>query len=279
MRKLTVAALALVFALLLAAPAFAADGETIPHGGYSTLTDSCLQCHDMHEAAGDYVLMREETITKVCATCHTLYNEPPTGAYIPPYSGAKAGEVPNLEAYKVPIAEAMTHEGHRLGLGSDTYTFADGQTGDGSYIPGGTQALTAIQYLGYPDTVSALEFEATNGLNCASCHTPHGTFGNMAPLGFSTKLLSSRPNHGDPVTGLVDWINDGGKWCSACHDLRAPDPDAGIHNHPDYACLTCHNDNIDDPTDDFPHTSNVPNLLFLEPDELCLQCHVAGLLP
>lgn len=266
MRKLTVAALVLAGALLVAAPAFAATGEVIPHGGYSTSTDACLQCHDIHEAAGDYVLMRQETVTDVCATCHTLYQTAPTGAYDPGFPGAEAGVVPALEAYKVDLSGAQTHGGHRLGMASDD-------------IPGGSQGLTAIQYLAYPNTVAATTFEATNGLYCASCHTPHGTFGNMAPASFSSKLLSSRPNHGDEVTGLVDWVNDGGKWCGGCHDKRTPDPDAGMYNHPDYACLTCHGDYIPAPTEDFPHTSVEQSLLTLYPDELCLQCHVAGLLP
>lgn len=276
-RTAAIATLCVVLALAFAAPALAADGETIPHGGYDQTTDACLQCHDIHEAAGDYVLMRQATVTAVCGTCHTLYQAAPTGAYDPGYSGTEAGTAAGLAAYKVPAASALTHEGHRLGLGSGTYTFADGQTGDGSYIPGGTDALTAIEYLAYPDTVNALSFTATNGLNCASCHTPHGTFGNMVDTAVSSKMLSSKPNHVDSAVPLANWATDGGKWCGACHDKRTSG--GAIHNHPDYACLDCHGDDLTAPTEDFPHTSGVQNILSLEPDELCIQCHVAGLLP
>lgn len=48
-------------------------GSVIPHGGYSTSTDACLQCHDIHQAAGEYALTRWSTVTDTCASCHTLY--------------------------------------------------------------------------------------------------------------------------------------------------------------------------------------------------------------
>ena len=260
MRKsaLTVTVIAALGVVLFAAPALAADGNTIPHGGYSTASDACLQCHDIHESAGDYVLMRQSTMTATCATCHQVYLTGPTGAFDPGYSGAEAGTAADKRAYRVDAALADSHQGHRLGLGAGTYVFADGVTGDGSYIPGGTQALTAIKYLSYDDTVSALTYTATDGLSCASCQAPHGTFGHVLPASVSTAILSSRPNHGAQVT-ITNWIDDGGTWCGACHDKRIPGPDltgATHFNHPSEACLTCHGDSLDpvDPTPDFPHT-------------------------
>jgi predicted CXXCH cytochrome family protein len=276
-RTCAIAALCAALALAFAAPAMATDGDTIPHGGYSMTTDACLQCHDIHEAAGDYVLMREATVVAVCGTCHTLYQQAPTGAYDPGYSGAEAGTAAHLAAYKVPASAALTHEGHRLGLGAGTYTFADGVVGNGSYIPGGTDGLTAIKYLAYGDTVDALSFEATNGMTCASCHTPHGNYGNMVDASVSSKILSSKPNHIDTAIPLANWATDGGKWCGGCHDKRTSG--GAYHNHPDYTCLDCHGDDLLAPTEDFPHTSSSPNILTLEPDALCIQCHVAGLLP
>jgi len=270
MRKATVAALMIAGFVFLATPVFAATGDVIPHGGYSMTTDACLQCHDIHEAAGDYVLMRESTVTDVCATCHTLYQSAPTGAFDPGFPGTPATAVPALGAYRVPIAQAATHPGHRLGM-------------DSNVIPGGTQALNAIRYLGSPATVPATTFQATRGLYCASCHTPHGNFGNMVPASVSTKLLSSRPNRSAEVTGMTNWINDGARWCAACHDRRASSAAnraAGIYNHPDFSCLTCHGDSlVPTPTADFPHTSAHAAMLTLTPDGLCLQCHTTGTLP
>ena len=281
MRKAILLASVLALSLAFATTAYAADGSTLPHGGFSTSSDSCLQCHDIHEAAGDYALMRQSTITATCGSCHTLYQVAPTGAYNPGYSGTEAGTAAGAEAYKVPFAARTTHNGHRLGLGTGTYTFADGASGTGSYIPGGTQALTAIKYLSYPDTVSATSFTAVNGLNCASCHTPHGTFGNMVPAGVSTALLTSKPNHTANAVTMADWTNDGGQWCASCHDKRAPGADLNgtTHsNHPDVACLTCHGAEPSAATPDFPHTG-LSNLVSQEPDALCLNCHVSGLLP
>lgn len=281
MRKLALV-LALTFALCaLATPAFAIDGNTIPHGGFSSSTDACLQCHDIHEAAGDYVLMRQATVTAVCSTCHTLYQTAPTGAFNPGYNPqVEAGTAAGAAAYKVAAGAALTHEGHRLGLGAWAYTFADGVTGDGSYIPGGTDPLTAIAYLSYPTTVSSLSYSATDGMNCASCHAPHGTYGNVVPATVNPNILSSKPNHTAAAVTLVDWVNDGGTWCASCHDKRMQS--AAYNNHPDEACLTCHGDQLSpvvDPTPDFPHTGAGANLLTMEPDEICIQCHVSGTLP
>lgn len=246
-------AAAIVIASVATGPhAWAADGTTVPHGGYSAATDACLQCHDIHEAAADYVLMRRPTVTATCATCHTIYLVAPTGAYDPGYPGAESGTAADARAYLTSEASATIHGGHRLGLGGGSYLFADGATGDGSYIPGGTDGLSAIRHLAYPQSDPSLTFEATAGLYCASCHTPHGAFGSMVPLAVSTALLSARPNHSAEVS-VSAWATDGGLWCGGCHDARLPGgPDA---QHAGYAlgdCVSgaCHSRIATD----FPHT-------------------------
>ena len=51
-----------------------------PHGGYSAITDYCLQCHNIHGGGGtpgvgeNYALLRQDTISEVCNTCHSLGN-------------------------------------------------------------------------------------------------------------------------------------------------------------------------------------------------------------
>ena len=58
-------------------PRAASPGPTAPTGRPTRLaaakTDLCLSCHDVHNAQGDYVLMRESTVTAVCGTCHVVY--------------------------------------------------------------------------------------------------------------------------------------------------------------------------------------------------------------
>lgn len=312
-RKLVLIATVVSIVLAFASVANAADANTIPHGGYSESTNSCLSCHDIHEAAGDYVLMREATVTETCGTCHTLYtNEPLTDPYIgggdDPYPGLTPGTASDLRAYNIDEADRLDAGGHKLSQGDDpNIVFADEEVSDGNYIPGGTSTLTALT-TGTGGTVDATTFTATEGLFCASCHTPHGLFGRVLRNGAgepaSDKLLSSNPNHtATDVTGVEDWYADGGQWCASCHDKRrnTADAEGNTHNnHPDTYCLTCHANysgivQEDDPdlyadwpaeadfadgaASDFPHTSPVENLLAAAPDELCITCHTDGSLP
>lgn len=41
------------------------DAQVVPHGGYSTSTSMCLQCHDVHFADGEYALMTQGSVTYV----------------------------------------------------------------------------------------------------------------------------------------------------------------------------------------------------------------------
>ena len=303
MKKRLILALgvAVIAALLLAPAAWASMGANNPHTAYNATTSYCLQCHDIHEAAGDYALMWQATVVDVCASCHNVYQQTPSGARALPYPGT---QVPNPSpaalraAYKVSIADRYTHEGHRLGQGGTTgpYTYADGTTtSSADYIPGGGgNMLTRIPSWSYylsgnwidPNTYPASGRTALNGLYCASCHSPHGTqFGTAIDLGGGGEfmLLSARPNHTTDTVDASGWTsftNDGWNWCIRCHKNRyEPTPPNGTapHNHPSEFCLQCHG-NSSDPNiqPDFPHTG-ATNLLSQYPDALCVQCHVAGL--
>jgi len=345
-RILLVLSLAALFVALAATVALA-GGTNIPHGGYSASTDACLQCHDVHESAGDYVLLRYSTVQDTCGSCHFLYNTVPplsavsgasrspiglgsqgwgsyssspevgsVPAYNPNYSGDETvaidgpGTDPLLSApvtgfnsigsrtsaYETAnYASRGAAPGHNLQTGAVSgRLFNDGVTAGSEYIPGGSGTLNAIQRAGYGSnlTVSTMSFAATQGLYCASCHTPHGNFGQqllksdgVTPV--STKLLSGKPNHAGAAISIDSWTGQGGKWCEACHDKRVPEKVIGsttYHNHPDFACLQCHGNYVGDKiayqqNSDFPHTSKLTNLLSNEPDALCVTCHVARTLP
>src|SRR3989304_97147 len=73
--------------MLLATGVALAAGTTIPHGGYDTTSDACLQCHDVHEAGSDYVLLRRATVPDPCGSCHYLYS----GQY-PSVAGGSFGQ-------------------------------------------------------------------------------------------------------------------------------------------------------------------------------------------
>jgi len=316
-RLVLVLALAMSLTLLVAGVALA-GGNTIPHGGYDTSSDACLQCHDIHEAGSDYVLLRWSTVLDTCGSCHFLFqsNPDPSGgsfgqgtyetgvplagsipAYDPGYSGDETRTVlptansvgARTSAYEVPSASRTTHQGHRLqmgqAMGGASYLFADGITSTADYIPGGTSRLTAIEQAAYPNTVNVLSYSGTNGLYCASCHTPHGNYGQELYLDGTTttakgKILSGKPNHTTPRLEISSWVNEGNEWCERCHDKRDSDPLSTYHNHPDTFCLVCHaNATGPGASTDFPHTGDNPNLLSKEPDALCIDCHKAGLLP
>jgi len=66
-----------LFLVLSTSIAWATSGNNLPHGGYSTSSDVCLQCHDIHEASADYVLLRYETVADTCGSCHYLYLQNP----------------------------------------------------------------------------------------------------------------------------------------------------------------------------------------------------------
>lgn len=315
-----------VFVLLVAMTgiAMAADGQTIPHGGYDTSTNSCLYCHDVHEAAGDYVLMRQETVIETCGTCHDLYfdSEGYKDNVWDSESSGYPGDIPDLATASTLTAYNIDYDlkddagGHKLSQGDGDIEFADGEVADGNYIPGGSETLNALAGATNTDDgddgledglVVSTNRTATDGLYCASCHTPHGEYGQILKDSLddiaSEKLLSSQPNHGvygefsgedDPV--VDDWIQDGGDWCAKCHDKRLANEetlDAGIHNHPSDFCLQCHGnyegetdtlgfptqEEVDDNDEDFPHSSPVQNVLKQVPDELCITCHTEGSLP
>lgn len=308
---------AMVAGLMLPATGMAmAAGTTIPHGGYDTTSDACLQCHDIHEATNDYVLLRYATVTDTCGSCHFLYstNPNPAGgsfgqgtytagtpivgqvpAYNPGYTGDETRAVvpatgswnnsigSRTSAYEVLPAAKDTAPGHQLQRGAGSFLFKDGITDNASYIPGGTDRLTAIQQAAYPNTVLTTSFAGTNGLFCASCHTPHGNFGQellktTTSDTVSPKLLTGRPNHSTTALRIDNWGTEGGQWCTKCHDKRAS-ASATYHNHPDTFCLQCHANDTGGANTDFPHTGTNENLLSQEPDALCIDCHKKGLLP
>src|SRR3990170_8624846 len=118
-------AIAATLTLFGSALALAATGGTIPHGGYSPATDACLQCHDIHESAGDYVLMRWPTVTDTCGTCHTLFQVAPASGESgdPVYSGDIHGSVSGrpltadrgIEAWEVLLPPLQDTDGDTTG--------------------------------------------------------------------------------------------------------------------------------------------------------------------
>jgi hypothetical protein len=128
--------------------------------------------------------MRESTVNDVCGTCHSLYGEvlPASPTWTEAPCGTAVGDTssgcyadlenPDLlpEAGVSPSAaykDTTPASGHRLGLDVDT-------------IPASDTTLKVIRSEDYEegeiyDHNPASSLSATNGLYCASCHTPHGS--------------------------------------------------------------------------------------------------------
>jgi predicted CXXCH cytochrome family protein len=190
MKKVAIlAASIMVIALMMAfaTTAFAA----VPHGGYGTgnapaaaQTDLCLSCHDIHQAAGDYALMREATVTETCQTCHGLFGDPAPATATwteTPFDLDADGDSAEASVSPTTAYEntgAARVSGHRLGASDDVYNLNAGS----DYIPGSTLSLKVMDSLAYEEGdiyegESVTAYAATNGLYCASCHTPHGSVG------------------------------------------------------------------------------------------------------
>lgn len=309
-RRVIIAAIgSAVILLLVAATAYAAS----PHGGYSSSTNFCIQCHEVHNAQGDYVLTRESTVTGLCGTCHGVFGQSADGVWTQPPIDTRDPHSPpatmnatvsQYTAYEVDMSGMSADEmdgvpGHSLGV-----MYNNAVVRDDDSIPGGSNILrvmTSAQY-GAPRAYhegedgmprysgeAATAFQGTNGLYCASCHTAHGTMnddtlannwgqqfvelGVRYPVG-SSKLLSSKPNHTNtPVATYNDF-------CQACHDTYAELPaDNGAHNHPPF-CVSCHGTPKENTSSkDFPHTSSNPYLIKSQGDDLCTGCHTKGTLP
>lgn len=189
MRKIAIlAASIMVVAVMMAfaSTAFAA----VPHGGYGTgnapngvQTDVCLSCHDIHQAAGDYALMREATVTEVCGTCHGIFGETADGTWTETPIDLVDGDTGEASVSPTAAYEntgAARVSGHRLGAASDEYN----ENAGSDFIPGSTLTLRVMDSLAYDEGdiyegESVTAYAATNGLYCASCHTPHGSVGGV----------------------------------------------------------------------------------------------------
>lgn len=269
-------ALFMAFILVLVLVANA-QAQVPPYYSHGAGSDFCIQCHDVHEASGDYVLTREATVTAVCQTCHGMFGAPVPTVVIwssppPDFSGGDA-TASTLLAYSVDMTSMTSPEmdavpGHSLGVMAGNAIVRELDS-----IPGGSSSLKVMTsgqygefneglYSGEPTT----SFSGTKGLYCASCHTAHDTIGQMLP---GPDLLSSKPNHVD--TAAVDTLT----FCLSCHDQR---DNMGVEvNHSASYCLTCHTHQPGEP--DFPHSSTNQKLLYEEPDTLCILCHTSGNLP
>ncbi|PKQ15941.1 MAG: hypothetical protein CVT67_07120 [Actinobacteria bacterium HGW-Actinobacteria-7] len=118
-----------------------------PHGGYTTTTNKCQDCHSTHYAFGSYKLLRADSAEAACDFCH----------------GGGGGSDTNImmdNAYKTDFDASTDFSGV-----VDTVN-----TPAGGYGTGHTLGYTGKA----PADIEPAFQDAENGLACFSCHTPHG---------------------------------------------------------------------------------------------------------
>lgn len=145
-------------------------GTVTPHGGYASTSNFCLQCHDVHDAAGAYALMYKASVTSTCATCHGIGPaDTPDGTHDPIGPGT-IGTASVRTAYDTPSPASTHYIGSTSVPGESTTITEAGWTS--AWRSTGVPAVDSTTPAG-PGTAS----DTGGGLYCASCHTPHGEQG------------------------------------------------------------------------------------------------------
>jgi hypothetical protein len=195
-RILVLAVIAAAILALTAAPALAegyndpleytrATGSASgPHGGYTSTTNKCQDCHSTHYASGSYVLLRANSREAACDYCHVGGGGSSVNIQMDnDYNGA---------------AEATTSRGYGTGH--------------------------TLGYQGNAPVDINPAFSDSQGFACFDCHTPHGnsarvltTFANPGRAFEPTTLVTdvygkfATSPIADPTTvGATD--NGDGRW-------------------------------------------------------------------
>ena len=198
-------------------PAFALDGPTppeladpgpgavAPHGGYDSGTDFCLQCHSVHTAPDPgYALMAQPSTTAVCATCHGIGGANLTGPIDPDVD--TDGDIGTGGAHGTASTRAVytSNAVHVIGANGPTIYASNWNYG---WRYGGPQGPSA-QSPPPAGTASA----AGGGLYCASCHTPHGDFGQLVNSKWAYTSADQTGGASAVAAAVVPWQNNTRIW-------------------------------------------------------------------
>lgn len=180
-KVLAVALLAIVVVAFAAAPAFAegynnptGPGDYTratgyfsgPHGGYTTTTNKCADCHSTHYASGSYKLLRANSQEAACDFCH----------------GGGGGSTINVQmdnTYNATSVDATT----TMGLG----------TGHTLGFEGNAPADIKPAY------------SDPEGFACFDCHSPHGNSARiMTTMSNPGRAFAGPGQQGRPTTAVLD---------------------------------------------------------------------------
>jgi hypothetical protein len=142
-----------------------------PHGGYTTSTNKCQDCHSTHYALGGFMLLRSDTRENACSFCHVG-------------GGGSTVNIQMDNEYDATSAVATT-----------TMGFGTGHT---------------LGYKGRAPADIRPAFNETDGLACFSCHTPHGNSARVvstpANPGAAIDVFKGVAGVAPPYNGVVKQV-------------------------------------------------------------------------
>lgn len=106
-----------------------------PHGGYTTTTNKCADCHSTHYATGTYMLLRSDSRADACNFCHVG-------------GGGSQTNIQMDNDYNATSVEPTTGAGYGTGH--------------------------TLGYTGMAPADIKPAFSKSGGFACFDCHTPHG---------------------------------------------------------------------------------------------------------
>lgn len=159
-----------------------------PHGGYTTTTNKCADCHSTHYAAGSFMLLRANSREAACDYCH----------------GGGGGSSINI----------MMDNSYETGAYSMDKSSAESTT---------TMGFGTGHTLGYQGNAPAdikPAFSSADGFACFDCHSPHGnsarimtTFSNPGRALGTTNVVVAPDQPGFIGNVSADGvINAAGEW-------------------------------------------------------------------
>ncbi len=209
------------------------NGDIAPHGNYSLAnpsaayaqygntkpTDFCLQCHMVHDAEGDYALMREQTVTQTCATCHNVFGHSPTGQWTRPRL-VNWNEDPNEVQPTTAIVGAYKNETANNGAGPQSeHGLGVILDGNGNVVNGAEGRAGADDIAGECDT-DASRGGTSDGGNPTNCTN---LLKVISPASYAAGLTNFSVNAGGPIYSGQEsnqFAATNGLYCASCHSVH-----------------------------------------------------------
>jgi predicted CXXCH cytochrome family protein len=170
-----------------------------PHGGYTSTTTRCAECHTVHVAGGPQ-LLPAATIKDTCNFCH---------------DGTGGGGV-----YGSIAARGLTvGASHHIDT-TNTVPGGDGTTGGNASVAfGGQGGALSCDDCHSPHDANTVQPYSSERIRF------HATDRNWLPVWSSSHLLKQRPTGSDTTATVY-----GSDWCLGCHKGRRSG--TALHNHP-----------------------------------------------